>query len=155
MNPSLRQSCLAHANDCTLSLLILALTCFSTVQDSKHLVTMDSYLIPIPHNKSLKLLLQSHQGNKSHKVCLTRHVIDQRLLSCLLLPWLCELCVDTSDLQVNRLQRIHNSLANKMSHSSSHSTLLGRLQWLPVEFGIRSKLACLPSQWALLSRFNH
>ena len=51
-----------------------------------------------------------------------------------------------SDLEVNRLQRIQNSLARMVLHASSHSnslTLLGQLHWLPVEFRIRFKLACL------------
>src|SRR6218665_1397240 len=54
--------------------------------------------------------------------------------------------VGVSDLEVKRLQRIQNSLARVMlcvSIRTCSSVLLHQLHWLPVEFRINFKLACL------------
>src|SRR6218665_2854044 len=56
------------------------------------------------------------------------------------------LFVCVSDLEVKRLQRIQNSLARvvlSVPLRTCSSVLLHQLHWLPVEFRIRFKLACL------------
>jgi len=56
------------------------------------------------------------------------------------------LFVGVSDLGVKRLQRIQNSLARVVlcvPVRTCSSVLLHQLHWLPVEFRIRFKLACL------------
>lgn len=54
--------------------------------------------------------------------------------------------VGISDYELHRLQRIQNSLARvvlRVPLRSSSSVLLHQLHWLPVEFRIKFKLACL------------
>src|SRR6218665_2314444 len=54
--------------------------------------------------------------------------------------------VGVSDLEVKRLQRVQNSLARVVlcvPLRTCSSVLLNQLHWLPVEFRIRFKLACL------------
>src|SRR6218665_2857861 len=56
------------------------------------------------------------------------------------------LFVGVSDLEVKRMQRIKNSLARVVlcvPLRTCSSVLLHKLHWLPVEFKIRFKLACL------------
>src|SRR6218665_3365155 len=56
------------------------------------------------------------------------------------------LFVGVSDLEVKRLQRVQNSLAHVVlcvPLRTCSSVLLHQLHWLPVEFRIRFKLACL------------
>src|SRR6218665_717004 len=56
------------------------------------------------------------------------------------------LCVGVSDLEIKRLQRVQNSLARVVlcvPKRTCSSVLLHQLHWLPVEFKIRFKLACL------------
>src|ERR1043165_8838636 len=54
--------------------------------------------------------------------------------------------VGLSDRDLNRLQRIQNSLARvvlRVPLRTSSSVLLHQLHWLPVDFKIKFKLACL------------
>ena len=56
------------------------------------------------------------------------------------------LFVGVSDLELKRLQRIQNSLARvvlRVPLRSCSAVLLYELHWLPVEFRIKFKLACL------------
>lgn len=87
----------------------------------------------------------------------TSHTDDSLFSGLQRLPCFCQLCA-WSDLKVNRLQHIQNSLAHLLLHASSHS---GCLTLLPVEFRIRLKLACLTcetrnmcSRRALLPTFD-
>src|SRR5688572_10500037 len=63
-----------------------------------------------------------------------------------------------SDLQANRLQRIQNALAFVILRAPSRSnslTLLSQLHWLPVQFRIKFKLACLTYKTLMTSTPNY
>jgi len=130
-------------------------------------VDLAGTVVPLSHTvKTLGVTLDSHLTFQSHitNVCKScfyhiraiRHIrsaltidMSQTIacsLVCSQLDYANSVFSGISNLQLNRLQRIQNSLARVVLRApfrSNSLSLLGQLHWLPVEFRIRFKLACL------------
>src|SRR6218665_3994564 len=150
---SLRQSCLVRGNGCVLSLCSLASTSQALLYHFQILltlgVTLDSKLTFRPHITNLcKSCFYHIRAIRHIRSALTKDM-SQTIAGSLVssrLDYANSLFVGVSDLEVKRLQRIQNSLARVVlcvPLRTCSSVLLHHLHWLPVEFRIRFKLACL------------
>src|SRR6218665_3668594 len=112
-------------------------------------VTLDSKLTFRPHITNLcKSCFYHIRAIRHIRSALTKDM--SQTIACLLvssrLDYANSLFVGVSDLEVKRLQRMQNSLARVVlcvPLRTCSSVLLHQLHWLPVEFRIRFKLACL------------
>lgn len=112
-------------------------------------VTLDSKLTFRPHITNLcKSCFYHIRAIRHIRSALTKNM--SQTIACSLvssrLDYANSLFVGVSDLELKRLQRIQNSLARvvmRVPLRTCSSVLLHELHWLPVEFRIKFKLACL------------